>query len=150
MLQLYVDADSCPVKDEIYRVAMRYALSTHVVANESLRVPDGELFRAVLVEDRFDAADDWIADQVQADDIVVTGDILLAARCLEIGARVIGPRGRLFEETSIGDALAAREAQQFMREMGVTSGGPPPLKERDRSRFAQQLDALVQLVRRQA
>lgn len=148
MLEIFVDADSCPVKDEVYRVATRYGLVVYVVANESHRVPAGDRFRAVLVSDRFDAADDWIAEHAGQGDIVVTGDILLAARCLELGAKVLGPRGRVFQDTSIGEALAAREAQQTLREMGIDAGGPPPFAEKDRSRFLQRLDELVQAVRR--
>jgi uncharacterized protein YaiI (UPF0178 family) len=148
MLELYVDADSCPVKDEVYRVVYRYALTVHVVANQSLTVPEGDGFRFVLVGDRFDEADDWIAERAGKDDIVITADILLAARCLENGARVLGNRGREFKDATIGDALASREAQQYMREMGVVAGGPAPLQERDRSHFVQQLDQLVQAIRR--
>ena len=148
MLEVYVDADSCPVKDEIYRVAYRYALTVHVVSNQSHRVPDNDAFHTVLVSDLFDAADDWIAEHASTGDIVITADILLAARCLELGARVVGPRGRVFKDTSIGDALAAREAHAYLREMGVQGGGPPPFQERDRSRFLQRLDELVQAVQR--
>ena len=148
MLTLYVDADSCPVKDEIYRVAYRYALEVYVVANQSVHVPEGERFHAVLVGDRFDEADDWIAEHVGEKDIVVTDDILLAARCLECSARVLSARGRVFEDESIGEALAAREAQAYMREMGLQTGGPPPLQDKHRSQFAQRLDAMVQAVQR--
>lgn len=148
MLELYIDADSCPVKDEIYRVAYRYSLNVHVVANQSHVVPDGEAFQLVLVSDMFDAADDWIAEHAGAGDIVITGDILLAARCLELGAKVVGSRGRVFKDTSIGEALASRETAAYLREMGIQGGGPPPFQDRDRSRFLQSLDGLVQAVRR--
>jgi uncharacterized protein YaiI (UPF0178 family) len=148
VLEVYVDADSCPVKDEIYRVAHRYALNVHVVANQSINVPDSDLFRLVLVGDRFDEADDWIEEHVGEDDIVITADILLAARCLEKNARVLGPRGRVFRDESIGEALAAREAAAYVREMGIQAGGPKPLQERDRSKFLQALDQMVQAVRR--
>ncbi len=148
MLEVYVDADSCPVKDEIFRVGYRYALTVHVVANQSLVVPERDSFRLVLVGDRFDEADDWIAERAGEDDIVITADILLAARCLEQDARVLDPRGRVFKDATIGDALAAREAQTYMREMGLQSGGPAPFEERDRSRFLQRLDEIVQAVRR--
>ncbi|GJM21288.1 MAG: UPF0178 protein [Planctomycetota bacterium] len=147
VLEVFVDADACPVKDEIYRVAYRYTLTVHVVANQSMSVPEPEHFRAVLVGDRFDEADDWIAEHAGAKDIVITADILLAARCLATGARVLGPRGRVFKDETIGEAVAAREAQQYLREMGLNAGGPPPLEERDRSRFAQRLDQLVQDIR---
>jgi len=150
VLEIYVDADSCPVKDEIYRVAYRYALKVHVVANQSIAVPDSDAFRLVLVGDRFDEADDWIAEHVENGDIVITADILLAARCLEKSARVLGPRGRIFKDESIGEAIAAREAQAYMREMGIQAGGPKPLEERDRSNFLQKLDQVVQAVKRKA
>lgn len=148
-VQLYVDADSCPVKDEIFRVAYRYRLVVHVVANQSILVPDDGDFRLVLVEDTFDAADDWIAERAGQLDVVITADILLAARCLERGARVLGPRGRVYKDTTIGDALASREAQALLREMGVSGTGPPPFQDKDRSRFLQRLDELVNAARRQ-
>jgi uncharacterized protein YaiI (UPF0178 family) len=149
VLEIYVDADSCPVKDEVYRVARRHGLTVHVVANQSLRVPEGAAFRMVLVGDRFDEADDWIAERTEAGDIVVTDDILLAARCLARGSRALAPRGRVFKDETIGEALAAREAQATLREMGVAGGGPRPLQEKDRSRFLQRLEELVQAVRRE-
>ena len=149
MPELYVDADSCPVKDEVYRVAYRYALTVHVVANQSVHLPEGDAFRLVLVEDRFDAADDWIAEHVDERSIVITEDILLAARCLERGARVLAPRGRVFKDETIGDAHAARGAASFLREMGLGASGPAPFQERDRSRFLQRLDELVHAVKRQ-
>ena len=148
MLELYIDADSCPVKDEVYRVGWRYGLTVHVVANQSVEVPPDARFRLVLVGDRFDEADDWIADHAGPGDVVITADIPLAARCLERGCTVLGPRGRQFDEEHIGDAMAAREAAQFLREMGV-GGGPPPFADKDRSRFAQRLDVLVQQIRRE-
>ncbi|MHC5211457.1 MAG: YaiI/YqxD family protein [Planctomycetota bacterium] len=148
MLEVYVDGDSCPVKDEIYRVASRYQLTVNVVANQSLSVPKGDAFRLVLVGDRFDEADDWIASRADEGDIVITADILLAARCLERGCRVLGPYGREFKDTSIGEALAAREAQEFMRAMGAQTGGPPPMQQKHRSLFLQRLDQIVQSLRR--
>lgn len=146
MVRIYVDADSCPVKDEVYLVAARGGLSVTVVANQSLHVPDFVDFE--LVPDRFDAADDWIAERAGPGDVVVTGDILLAARCLEAGARAIGTRGKPFDEATIGDAKAAREAEQFFREMGLEGRGPAPFEPRDRSRFTQGLETLVQAIRR--
>lgn len=146
MLTIYVDADACPVKDEVYLVAARHGLSVSVVANQSLLVPDFVDF--VLVPDRFDAADDWIAERAGPGDVVVTGDILLAARCLEAGARALGPRGKPFEDATIGEAKAAREAEQFLRDMGVEGRGPKPFEPRDRSRFTQALETVVQAIRR--
>ena len=148
VLELYVDADSCPVKDEIYRVAYRYALTVHVVANQSVHVAASDSFHFVLVGDRFDEADDWIAERASEGDIVITADILLAARCLENDARVLDPRGRVFKDESIGEAIAAREAQAYMREMGIQAGGPPPMQEKDRSKFLMSLDQVVQQVLR--
>ena len=113
-----------------------------------VNVPDSDLFHRVLVGDRFDEADDWIEEHVGENDIVITADILLAARCLEKNARVLGPRGRVFKDESIGEALAAREAAAYVREMGIQAGGPKPLQERDRSKFLQALDQMVQAVRR--
>ena len=148
MLHVYVDADGCPVKDEIYRVAKRYGLKVTVVANARLWVPTTPGFKLVIVTDAFDAADDWIAEHAGHDDIVVTADIPLAARCLKKQARVIGPRGRVFTESSIGDALASRDVSQHLRDMGTPSGGPAPLDQRDRSSFLQRLDDVIQAVRR--
>lgn len=148
MTTILVDADSCPVKDEVCRVGLRYGLAVRLVANQSLPVPERGDVQAVLVSDRFDAADDWIVEHVRPDDIVITGDILLAARCLEAGARALGPRGRGFDGASIGEALAAREAAATLREMGLDTGGPPAFADRDRSRFLQALDTLVNAVRR--
>lgn len=147
MLEIYIDADSCPVKDEVYRVAWRQGIVVHVVANQHVEMPPDERFRFVLVGDRFDEADDWIAERAGTGDVVVTADIPLAARCLENGCQVIGPRGRVFDEEHIGEALAAREAAQFLREMGV-GGGPPPFSDKDRSRFAQKLDVIVAQLRK--
>ncbi len=148
MLKIYIDADSCPVKDEVYRVAYRHTLRVYVVANQSLMVPEADAIELVLVGDRFDEADDWIAERVTAGDLVITGDILLAARCLEQGARVIGTRGRIFKDASIGDALAAREAAATLREMGIDVKGPAPFEPRDRSRFLQAFEELIQAIKR--
>ena len=148
MLKIFVDADACPVKEEVYRVARRYELSVSVVANSSMRVPAEEGIDLVVVEGSFDAADDWIVEQVGCDDIVVTADIPLAARCLEKKARVLDPRGRPFSEDSIGDMLASRELMSQLREAGAVTGGPPPFSRKDRSQFLQGLDKLIQAIRR--
>ena len=144
MITLFVDADACPVKDEVYRVAKRYRLPVRVVANARLRVPVDPLFQLVVVSGRFDAADDWIVEQVALGDIAVTADIPLAARCLGKGARVLDPKGRVFTEDAIGDALATRELMAYLRDLGEVGGGPAPFGKRDRSRFLQSLDDLVQ------
>ena len=148
MLAIYIDADACPVKPEVYRVAARYGLHVTVVANTPMRVPDSDGVELVVVDDQFDAADDWIVEQVTTGDIVVSADIPLAARCLEKGARVLDPRGSVFTQDSIGEALAGRELLSQLREMGTLTGGPAPFEKRDRSRFLQQLDQTIQTVKR--
>ena len=144
MIAIYIDADACPVKDEIYSVAARYDLRVFVVANAPMRVPPGAGAELIVVGRDFDAADDWIASHARGGDVVVTADIPLAARCLESGARVLGTDGRPFTEESIGGALASRALNQELRERGQLGGGPRPLAEKDRSRFASRLDQFVQ------
>ena len=141
--EIFVDADGCPVKEEVYRVAKRYGLKVTVVANSSLRVPAAEWVTLVVVGDGFDAADDWIVEHVSQNDIVISGDIPLAARCLKKGARVLGLKGRVFDDASIGEAVAIRELSSQLRDAGTITGGPSPFGQRDRSRFLQRLDALV-------
>ena len=148
MLHIFVDADACPVKSEIYRVADRCALDVTLVANSRMRTPDNARVRLEVVEAGFDAADDWIVDHVGVDDIVVTSDILLAGRCLEKGARVLGSTGKPFTDANIGPALATRDLMSELRDYGEMGGGPPPLRPRDRSRFLQELDKIVQAIRR--
>jgi uncharacterized protein len=143
-MTIYVDADGCPVKNEVYRVAKRFGLKVYLVANSRMGVPQEELFELVIVNERFNAADDWIVEQVRDQDIVVSSDIPLAARCLEKGARVIDPKGRIFTEESIGNALASRELMAYLRDMGDITGGPAPFEKRDRSRFLQSLDKVIQ------
>ncbi len=144
MIAIYVDADACPVKDEVYSVAARYDLRVFVVANARMGVPAGLRVELVVVDRGFDAADDWIAERARGGDVVITGDIPLAARCLAVGARVLGTDGRPFDEDSIGDALATRDLKAWLRETGVGSGGPRALSAKDRSRFLSKLDELVQ------
>lgn len=144
MLEIFVDADACPVKDEVYDVASRHGVYVFIVANARMRVPEGAGVEMVLVEDGPDAADDWIAEHIRPADVAVTADIPLAARCLEAGARVLGTHGQPFTEDSIGSALATRDLKAELRESGLVGGGPPPLSQRDRSRFAASLDRLVQ------
>lgn len=136
------------MKEEVYRVARRCRLEVTVVANSWMRVPDEQGITLEVVTGGFDAADDWIVEHVQADDIVVTADIPLASRCLKAGARVLGSTGRPFTEDNIGDALATRELLSELRDAGQVTGGPPPLEKRDRSRFLQELDQVIQAVRR--
>ncbi len=146
---LYVDADACPVKDEVYRVARRYGLKVWVVANAFIAIPRGEpLIERVVVDAGPDVADDWIAERAGPADIVVTSDIPLAGRCLTRGATVLRPTGRPFDATSIGMALATREIAEHLRSFGQTTSGPPPFAPTDRSRFLQALDAAVVKARR--
>lgn len=149
-LTVLVDADACPVKDEIYRVALRHGAAVRVVSNSPFRVPAHPLISRVLVSDSFDAADDWIAEHAGPASVVVTGDILLAGRCLKAGARVLAHTGRPFDPASIGSAIATRAIMQDLRAgMDGPGGGPAPFAKADRSRFLQALDrALVALARK--
>ncbi len=145
---IYVDADACPVKEEIYRVALRCALPVFVVANSFMRVPQHPLIKINVVDAGPDVADDWIAERAVAGDIVVTNDIPLAARCLEHNAEVLAPTGKLFTTASIGAALAQRELMENLRSFGEGQGGPRPFSQQDRSRFLSALDAAVTRARR--
>ena len=147
-MHIYVDADACPVKKEVYRVANRYRLGVTLVSNSRMRIPKEPWIALKIVEDGFDAADDWIVKQVQSYDIVITADILLANRCLKKGARTLGPSGNPFTEDNIGQAVAARDLLSELRSTGEITGGPAPFKKRDRSRFLQKLDNTVQAIRR--
>ena len=148
--RIFVDADSCPVKDEVYRVARRYELEVRVVSASWLRLPRDPLVRLEVVREtgNLDAADDRIVEQVEAGDVVISDDILLAARCLEKGAHPLTPRGREFTPDSIGEAVATRELMAGLRETGAVTGGPSPFTKSDRSRFLQQLDLIVNRLRR--
>jgi len=148
VIKLYVDADACPVKNEVFRVARRYRLKVYLVSNSPMRIPPDELIELIIVHEGFDAADDWIAKHITDTDIAVTADIPLAARCLKKGARVLDPKGRMYSEDSIGDALATREFTAFLRDMGTITGGPPPFEPRDRSRFLQRLDEIIHAIMR--
>jgi uncharacterized protein YaiI (UPF0178 family) len=147
MLTIYIDADACPVKEEVYRVARRYALRVAVVANAPLRVPVDPLVELV-VRPGFGAADDWIADQAGPGDLVVTADIPLAARCLGKRAQVLSPKGQPFTDNDIGSALAMRELMEGLRQGGAVTGGPAAMTPKDRSRFLSKLDEAVNAVRR--
>jgi uncharacterized protein YaiI (UPF0178 family) len=148
LLNIFVDADACPVKKEVYRVASRYCLDVTLVANSWMRVPDERWIALEVVEDGFDAADDWIVEHVQTHDIVITADIPLASRCLKKGARVIGPTGKPFTDNNIGQAVATRDLLSELRGAGEITGGPPPIAKNDRSRFLQKLDETIQSIRR--
>jgi uncharacterized protein len=149
MVRILVDADACPVKEEIYKVAFRHETPVVIVANSYFRVPDHPLISKMIVSDGFDAADDWIADTADAQSVVITADILLADRCLKAGATVLGNNGRAFTAASIGGAIATRAIMADLRAgMGEGTGGPAPFSKTDRSRFLQELDtALVKLKR---
>ena len=144
LIEIFVDADACPVKDEVYRVAARYGLHVVLVTNSRMGVPPGLGVELVVVGRDSDAADDWIAHHVRKSDVVITADIPLAARCLATGARVLGTGGRPFTEDSIGGALATRQLNSDLRGMGIASGGPSALAPKDRSRFLSSLDQMVQ------
>ena len=148
MLDLYVDADACPVKSEVYRVAERYGLQVFVVANNWMRVPSDPMIELVMVADGLDVADDWIAERAGEGDIAITADIPLAARCIKNGARVLGPSGKPFTEESIGDVLATRNLMTELRESGEIQGGGRPFSKQDRSRFLQELDKAIQAIKR--
>jgi uncharacterized protein len=139
MVTVFVDADACPVKPEIYRVARRYGVPVKVVANSPMRVPADPAVELVVCPG-FGTADDWIAERAGLGDIVVTADIPLAARCLAKDARVLGPKGHPFTDNDIGAALATRELLETLRQTGAVSGGPPPMAPKDRSRFLSKLD----------
>ena len=147
-IEIYVDADACPVKEEVYRVACRYRLKVYVVANSFMAVPSDPLIERVIVADGFDAADDWIAERASRGAIVITSDVPLAGRCVKAGAAVIAPTGRAFTEASIGMAVATRDLMADLRAMGEVTGGPKPFSRQDRSRFLSALDeAIVRLQR---
>ena len=149
MLHIYVDADACPVKQEVYRVARRYNLEVTLVANAWMRIPDEKGIRLEVVAERSDAADDWIVAQVQPLDVVITADIVLASRCVNKSACVLGPGGKPFTEDNVADAVAMRNLMADLRGAGEITGGPPPLQKRDRSRFLQKLDEMIQKIRRE-
>ena len=148
MLKLYIDADACPVKEEIYKVAFRRAVAVTVVSNSPIRVPAHPLINRVVVDGGFDAADDWIAERADRLAVCITADILLADRCLKAGATVIAPNGKPFTVNSIGSAIAVRAIMADLRAGGDALGGPAPFSKSDRSRFLSALDeALVRLQR---
>lgn len=150
MVEIFVDGDACPVKDEVYAVAARLGLAVVVVANQRIHVPRDLGVEMVVVADGPDAADDWIAEEIRPGDVVITADIPLAARCLAVGAAALGTNGREFTPDSIGGALATREIKAGIRESGFSSGGPAPLTARDRSRFSNELDRIVNRALRRA
>ena len=146
--EIFVDADACPVKKEIYKIAERHGLTVQVVANDIIALPREPWIKRVVVGDGMDAADDWIAERAGPGDIVVTADIPLASRCVKAGASVLGPDGRAFTVETVGLALATRNLKQELREAGTLTGGPSAFSQRDRSRFLSALhEAIVRLKR---
>ncbi len=148
MLKIYIDADACPVKDEVYKVASRYDLQVLVVANQWINVPISPKIDMTVVDGGFDAADDWIVENSVAHDIVITADILLADRCVQKKVRVIGPKGEEFTEDNVGSAVASRELMQNLRHMGEMRGGPAPMDKKARSNFLATLDQVIQSSKR--
>src|SRR5665213_961177 len=147
-IRIFVDADACPVKNEVYRVAERYSLKVFVVANSYMNVPRSELIERVIVPEGPDVADGWIADRATATDIVITNDIPLAGRCVKNGASVLSPTGKVFDNNSIGMALATRDLMTDLRSAGAVTRGPPPLSRQDISRFLSALDLAVVKIKR--
>ena len=148
MAKIFIDADGCPVKDEVYRVAERYQLDVVLVANKPLNLPLNPLLEMVVVKGNFDAADDWIVENCQAADIVITADILLAERCVKKSARVLGHKGDEFTEDNIGSAVASRELMQNLRHMGEVRGGPAAMDKQARSKFLSTLDRIIQSLKK--
>jgi uncharacterized protein len=148
LLHIFVDADACPVKQEVYRVAKRYDLRVTLVAGSWMRVPEEDRVSLKVVGEGMDAADDWIVEHLEADDIVITADVPLAARCLEKAAFALGPTGKPFTKDNIGSALATRDLLSALRDCGEVMGGPSPFDKRDRSRFLHQLDEAINAIRR--
>jgi uncharacterized protein len=152
MTNIYVDADACPVREEVYRMAARLQLEVFVVSNGSrpIRPPAAPNVSMVLVGDDADAADDWIAERITSEDVCVTSDIPLASRCLKKGARVVSSTGKHWTLANIGNALAGREISRHLRELGTNTRGPTPFTKRDRSRFLGALDTALQAALREA
>jgi len=150
MTDIHVDADACPVRDEIYRVAERLSLRVFLVSNGSrpIPAPRNPKVSMIIVDGGSDKADDWIAEHIAEDDVCVTSDIPLAARCLAKGAHAVSPVGKIWTENNFGGALAGRALARHLREIGARTGGPPPLTKADRSRFLGALDAAIQKARR--
>ena len=148
MLHIFVDADACPVKQEVYRVARRCNLEVTLVANSWMQTPNDASVHFQLVQEGPDVADDWIVEQAGVDDIVITADIPLADRAIKKGAVALGTPGKPFTPPNIGSVLATRDLMSDLRDLGAVTGGPPPLQQADRSRFLQALDTAIQAIRR--
>jgi uncharacterized protein len=149
LIDIYVDADASPVKNEAIRVAKRYGLKVYLVSNSRMKMPDYPLVEMVVVNDHLDAADDWIVEHITENDVAISGDIPLVSRCIKKGARVLDPKGKVFTEESIGDALSHRDIMTFLRDTENLMSRCPPYDKRDRSRFLQRLDDLIQAIRKE-
>jgi uncharacterized protein len=150
MSTIYIDADACPVKEEVYKVAERYQMAVVLVANKAQHIPLNPLLSMQVVSGGFDAADDWIVETAKSRDIVITADILLADRCVKKSVRTLGPKGEEFTEDNIGSAVAQRELHQNLRHMGEMGRGPSPMDKKSRSRFLAKLDEIIQAIKRQS
>ncbi|MBL7554585.1 MAG: YaiI/YqxD family protein [Bdellovibrionaceae bacterium] len=149
-ITIYIDADACPVKDEVYKVAIRTQAKVILVANQYINIPLNPLFEMNVVKGSFDAADDWIVEHIDARSVVITADILLADRCIKKQARVLGHKGSEFNEDNIGSAIAQRELMENLRHMGENRGGPAPMQKKDRSQFLAKLDQIIQDLKRKS
>lgn len=149
-MEIYIDGDACPVKDEVFRVAGRHGLKTYLVSNQWLRGATSPLIERVVVAEGADAADDWIATHTREGDICITADIPLASRCIDQGAAVLGPNGKPFTEAGIGMALATRDLMADLRDRGEVSSSAPAFTRQDRSRFLQALEQMIQAQKRRA
>lgn len=147
MLNIYIDADACPVKNETYKVAARYGLKVFVVANQYINLPMDINIQMQVVSGDFDAADDWIAENIEAGDILITSDLLLADRCIKKQARVVGAKGGELDEENIGAALASRELKAHLRDLGSMNTGPSAMTKKDRSAFLSKLDQVIQSIK---
>jgi uncharacterized protein YaiI (UPF0178 family) len=147
-VHIYVDADACPVKQEVCRVAGRHGVPVTFVSNSWIPIPSQPSVRLEVVDRQFDAADDWIAGRTGSGDVVVTSDIPLASRCIKVGAQVVNPHGRVLDENNIGEIAATRDLLTELRSGGVATGGPPPFEKKDRSRFLQNLDQVLHRIKR--
>lgn len=148
-MKIFIDADACPVKEHTYRVAARYGIKILVVCNHPIHIPASESIEMVVTENRFDAVDDWIETNIEKNDIVITGDIPLAARCLKKEGRVINPRGRIYTEDDIGEAIATRELLSELRQRGEIGLGPQKMQKKNHSNFLSSLDLVINQVLKQ-